>query len=130
MKTLHTYIEESSWHGTFHSRLRFPSISLAVREVLALWSSAGMATLIVLLSIVLVDSDAGALVGAGTWTSAFVFFAVAIDTSGIRGMFLALSGLLLLVLAWLQSSVSQDYTIASGILIAAWVSVWVFRRLK
>lgn len=130
MKTLHTYVEENLWHGKSSFRPRLPAVPVSVREILALWVSVGMATMAVLVSIALAAISAGSLIGAGTWALAIGFFAMAVDADGRKGLLQALTGILLIAFAWLQNTVSPDYTIGTGILMAAWVSVAVFKRLK
>lgn len=130
MKTLHTYVEENSWHGESIFRPRLPAVPVSVREILALWVSVGMATMAVLTSIALAATAAGSLIGAGTWALAIGFFASAVDADGRKGLLQALTGMLLIAFAWLQNTVSPDYTIGTGILMAAWISVAVFKRLK
>ena len=130
MKTLNTYVEENSWHSKSSFRQHLPAVSVSVREILALWVAVGMATMVVLSSIALAGSAAGSVIGAGTWALALGFFAMAVDAEGRKGLLQASSGLLLIGFAWLQNTVSPDYTIATGILMAAWISVAVFKRLK
>ena len=69
-------------------------------------------------------------IGAGTWALAIGFFALAVDADGRKGLLQALTGIILIAFAWLQNTVSPDYTVGTGILMAAWVSVAVFKRLK
>ena len=130
MKTLNTYVEGNSWHSKSSFRPHLPAVSVSVREILALWVAVGMATMVVLSSITLAGSAAGSVIGAGTWALAIGFFAMAVDAEGRKGLLQALSGLFLIGFAWLQNTVSPDYTIGTGILMAAWISVAVFKRLK
>ena len=130
MKTLNTYFEENTLHSRSSFRPRLPVVSVSVREILALWASAGLATIVVLSAIALAGTAAGSLIGAGTWALALGFFAMAVDADGRKGLLQALSGLLLIGFAWLQNTVSPDYTIGTGILMAAWISVAVFKHLK
>lgn len=130
MKTLHTYLDESSWKGSSSFRPHLPPMPVSLREILALWVSVGMATTVVLSAIALAGTAAGSLIGASTWALAIGFIASAVDADRRNGLLQALTGLLLVAFAWLQNTVSPEYTIGTGILVAAWISVAVFKWLK
>jgi hypothetical protein len=60
----------------------------------------------------------------------FVFLGIAVDKRDPGAFLLLVTGLALLVLAWLQTAVSSDYAIVSGVLVAGWVAVSIFKRLR
>ena len=65
---------------------------------------------------------------ATIWTSSFVFFGLALDSQKATiGLALA-SGLALLSLAWLSSSVASEFIIVAAALIAAWVAAAILQR--
>ena len=65
---------------------------------------------------------------ASIWTSAFVFFGLALDSQKATiGLALA-SGFALLSLAWLSSSVASEFIIVAATLIATWVATAILQR--
>lgn len=65
---------------------------------------------------------------ATIWTSSFVFFGLALDSQKATiGLALA-SGVALLSLAWLSSSVASEFIIVAAALVAAWVAAAILRR--
>ena len=65
---------------------------------------------------------------ATLWTSGFLFFGLAIDAQGRGSLAAALSGIALLVLAYLSSSVAIEFAIIAAVIVAAWIATAVFRR--
>ena len=53
-----------------------------------------------------------------------------VEDGGERGFALAGSGLALMTLAWLSSSVAPEFGIAAGFLLAAWVAAPILRLLS
>lgn len=65
---------------------------------------------------------------ATIWTSSFVFFGLAIDSQKATiGLALA-SGIALMLLAWLSSSVASEFIIVAAALIATWFAAAILRR--
>jgi hypothetical protein len=108
----------------------FPSVLVSTREVLASLSAITAATAIILLSVLAAGVGFTNIFAASTWALAFVFFALAVDNRESKAALQTLSGLTLIILAWLQFNVSSDYSIASGILVATWVAISLFRQLR
>ena len=108
----------------------FPSALVSTREVLAPLSAITAATAIILLSVLAAGTEFTNIIAASTWALAFVFFALAVDNRESKAVLQSLSGLTLIVLAWLQANVSSDYSIASGVLVATWVAISLFRQLR
>jgi len=107
-----------------------PSVLVSTREVLASLSAITAATATILLSVLAAGVEFTNIIAAGTWALAFVFFALAVDNNESKAVLQSLSGLTLIVLAWLQANVSSDYSIASGVLIATWLAISLFRQLR
>ncbi len=108
----------------------FPYALVSTREVLAPLSAITAATAIILLSVLAAGTEFTNIIAASTWALAFVFFALAVDNRESKAVLQSLSGLTLIVLAWLQANVSSDYSIASGVLVATWVAISLFRQLR
>lgn len=108
----------------------FPSTFVSTREVLASLGAITAATAIILLSVLAAGVELTNIIAASTWALAFVFFALAVDNRESKAVLQLLSGVMLIILAWLQANVSSDYSIAAGILVATWVAVSIFRQLR
>ena len=65
-----------------------------------------------------------------TLRAALLFFALAFDKRGAAALLLAITGAALVVLAWLQNVMTVDYVIVSGVLLATWIAVAVFKQFK
>ncbi len=111
-----------SGHIQEHHRLHItadksivPVVVDSFRETLALLSAVIAAIAIVMLSVWVADMEIQNIFGAFTWGLGFVFLAMAVDSQDSPAILQALTGLSLLVLAWLHNSVSPDFIIASGI---------------
>ena len=107
-----------------------PSVSVSMREVVALLSAVTSAVAIIMLSVWASGSGLTAVVGAGTWGISFVFLGMAVDSRKPAALLQLSTGLTLMVLAWLQYTVSPEFMILTGVLMAAWVSVGLFQRLR
>ena len=103
---------------------------ISIREILALLSAVTVATTAIMLSIWVAGMDISPIIGAGTWGVAIIFFALAVDSRTATALLQLSTGGALIVLAWLQNAVSPDYTVVSGVLMAGWIAVVVFKRLK
>jgi hypothetical protein len=130
MKIHSGHIQE---HHRFHitaDKSIVPVVVDSFRETLALLSAVIAAIAIVMLSVWVADMEIQNILGAFTWGLGFVFLAMAVDSQNSPAILQSLTGLSLLVLAWLHNSVSPDFIIASGILVALWVAATLFRQLR
>ena len=105
-------------------------MNVSIREFLALLSAVTSAAAIVLLSVWVAGMEMTAILSASTWGVGFIFLGVAVDNREPTAFFQLATGIALLALAWLQNAVSPDFTIVSGVLVAAWVAVSLFKRLR
>lgn len=107
-----------------------PAMLAASRQILALTGAAISAAAVVLLSVWVAGMQMTNVIGAGIWGIGFVFLGLAIDNLGMKGLALFVTGGALFVLAWMQSVISADYIVISGIIVAAWVAMDLYRRLR
>jgi hypothetical protein len=114
---------------TSAARVQLPAMAHSIREILALLGAATAAVAVIMISVWLTGLEISNILGAGTWGAAFVFLALAVDAHKLTAILQGVTGVALLVLAWLQKTVSPDYMIVSGVVIAIWIAVVVFRRL-
>ena len=123
-----THTEECLQTSSFH--VHIPAMVISAWDILALLSAVTVAAAIVAFSVWFAGMDVQGVLGASTWGAAFVFFALAMDSSKLTAFFQMVTGISLLGLAWMQYVASPDYTIVSGILVAIWLAVPVFRQLR
>ncbi len=114
--------------SSFH--VHIPAMVISARDILALLSAVTVAAAIIAFSVWFAGMDVQGVLGASTWGTAFVFFALAMDSSKLTAFFQLVTGISLLGLAWLQYIAAPDYAIVSGALVAIWLAVPVFRRLR
>ena len=107
-----------------------PVVVDSFRETLALLSAVIAAIATVMLSVWVAELAIQNIIGAFTLGLGFVFLAMAVDSRESFAVLQSLTGLSLLVLAWLHSTVSPDFIIVSGILVALWVAATLFRHLR
>jgi hypothetical protein len=130
MKTTITSVPQSRHLHIQPKQGHFTSVFVSTREVLAMLSAITAATAIVLLSVLAAGVEFTNITAASNWALGFVFLALAVDNRNLKAVLQLLSGLALIGLAWLQASVSSDYAIVSGVLVAAWLAITLFRRLR
>ena len=130
MKTLTAPIRQDRQLQTATVQQPVPALNVSIREILALVSAVTSAAAIVLLSVWVAGMEVTAILGASTLGIGFIFLGLAVDNNEPTAFFQLATGVALLALAWLQSAVSPDFTIASGVLVAAWVAVSLFKRLR
>ena len=130
MKTLNPELHKYSLHKTTITRRWGPGLNVFVIDALSLLGALAVAVSVILVSIWLATMDVKPLAGAATWAVAFIFFALAFEKRGPAALFHALTGVALVVLAWLQNTMTADYTIVSGVLIAVTVAIAVFKRFN
>lgn len=116
-------------HNPVESRV-VPAMVDGFRETLALLGAVSAAITIVMISVWMTGSQLHSIYSALTWGAGFVFLAMAVDSRVSMAVLQALTGLALLILAWLQNAVSVDLSIVAGIVVALWVAAMLFRRLK
>ena len=107
-----------------------PSLAASMREILALLSAVTAAIVIVMTAIWLAGAGFNNFIGAATWGIALVFLAVALDSRRDVALMLVTTSLVLMQLAWLQSTISSEFVIVIGVLMAMWGAVAVFRYLR
>jgi len=100
-----------------------------LRDLMFLMSAVLTAAAIITLTVWLAGAEFSVFMGASTWGLGFIFLAMAMDRRGRLALLQAFSGGTFLVLALLQKSVSPDFGIFAGVLVAAWVVVALYKRL-
>ena len=130
MKTLTTTIRQDRELSVTTGQRFVPTLAASINEVLALLAAVTAATAIVLLSVWVAGQEINEILGAGIWGVGFIFLGIAVDNRDPGAFLLLATGVALLALAWLQNAVSPDFTIVSGVLMAAWVAVSLFKRLR
>ena len=130
MKTLATTIHHNGELSIRTGRHLVPVVKASVKEVLALIAAVTAAAAIVLFSVWVSGQEMTGVLGAAIWGVGFVFLGIAVDNRDPGAILLLVTGIALLVLAWLQTSVSPDYAIVSGVLVAVWVAFSTFKRLR
>jgi len=130
MKTITTHIHDTGQFHTASTPDHFPEVVIPICEILALLSAVTVAVSVIMLSIWVAGMDISGVTGAVGWGVAIIFFALAVDSRTPVALLQSSTGVALAVLAWLQFAVSPEYTIVSGVVIAAWLAVAVFQRLK
>lgn len=107
-----------------------PILTAAMRNIMALTWAGVVAFIFIALSVWTAGMEINTYLGALSWGIGFVFLALALDKDGLQARCMAMTGVALLILALLQSSVSPAFMIISGMILAAWLAVWIFRRLS
>ena len=130
MKALTAHIQQMRDFQLTGTEQFVPSVSVSLREVVALLSAVTSAVAIILLSVWASGSGLTAVLGAGTWGISFVFLGMAVDSRKPAALLQLSTGLTLMALAWLQYKVSPEFMILTGVLTATWVSVGLFKRLR
>ena len=130
MKTFNTSIHQDLSLRSFTTRRHLPAILASMRNILALSSAGLTAIAIITLSVWAAGMEITMYLGVSTWGMGFIFLGLAVDNHGRTALFQLITGLALLVLALLQNSVSPDFIIISGVLLATWVAVVLFKRLS
>ena len=130
MKLLSTPIQQNALPRITIGSSLTSVATIPVRAILAVLGAAVVSVAFVMFSVWVAGLETTGIVAAATWGAGFVFFALAVDNRA-RSAFLQLgSGATLLLLAWLQNAVSPEFTIVSGVLVAAWLAVATFRQLR
>lgn len=130
MKTYAAPIQPNRQLQTRAKQRLIPFMSILIQTILAFLGSLTTATAIVLLSVWAAGVEISNVIDASTWGLGFVYLGLATDNRKPTAIFQLATGIALLVLAWLQHTVSPDFTIVSGVLVATWVAIMIFRQLR
>lgn len=130
MKTLNTSIQPNLNIQTGASRGNVSDILASMRSIMALISAGLTAIAIITLSVWVAGMEINLYFGAIGWGLGFAFFGLAMDSHGRLAMLQSITGASLLVLAMLQNSVSPDFIIGTGTVLATWVAAVSYRLLS
>jgi len=130
MKTVVSTLHQNRELQSPTSKKILPAVAASVNEVPAMLGAVSAAAVIVLLSVWVSGLEMTGLLGAGVWGIGFIFLGFAVDNRDPGALLQLATGVALLVLAWLQTSVSPDFAIVSGMLVATWVAVGLFKQLR
>ena len=129
MKTLSTHIQQTRKTRSFTTERLIPMLVSNMRGIMALMYAGLAAAVVMTLSIWMAGMGINTLLGVSTWAMGFVFLAVAVDNRGRLALLQMTSGVALLTISLLQNSISPDFFLLSGVLLATWVAFAVFKRL-
>ena len=129
MKTFSAPIQQQRNTQSFTTGRLIPVLALNIRNIMALMYSGLAAAVVITLSIWVAGMGINTLLGVSTWAMGFVFLAVAVDNRGRLALLQMTSGVALLTISLLQNSISPDFFILTGVLLATWVAFAVFKRL-
>jgi len=105
-------------------------MTIPIRVILAGLGAAVVTVAFVMLSVWAAGLETTGILAAATWGAGFIFFALAVDNRAQSAFLQLASGTALLFLAWLQNTVSPEFAIVSGALVAVWLAVATFRQLR
>lgn len=128
-----TYIAAFQQSQKLHSVVReklITALTASMRDVVAVLGAVLAASAIITFSIWVAGMELSIFLGVSIWGLGFIFLGLAVDQRGPVALFQMTTGVALLVLALLQNSVSPDFIIVSGVLLATWVGVVLFKRLS
>lgn len=129
MKFIHTPIQTNTELPSVSTLKLFPAMAGTLRDLMFLMSAVLTAAAIITLTVWLAGGELSVFMGASTWGLGFIFLAMAMDRRGRLALLQAISGGTFLILALLQNSVSPDFGIIAGVLVAAWLVVALYKRL-
>lgn len=104
-------------------------LTATMRNIMAVTWATVAALALIALFVWVAGMGVQTYLGAGTWGMGFIFLALALDNDGKYTRYKAMTGVALLTLALLQSSLSPGFMIISGAVLAAWLAGAVFNRL-
>ncbi len=130
MKTVNVLIHQNLKPQTVASKGLIPAMIASMHDVMALTWAGLSAIAIITLSVWAAGMEINTYLGLSTWAMGFIFLGLAVDNYGRVALFQLLTGVAFLILALLQNSVSPDFIIVSGALLATWVAVVLFNRLS
>ena len=129
MKTLNAQIRQERKTRSFVTGRLIPALASNLRHFMAVIYAGLAAAVVITLSIWVIGMSINTFLGVSTWAMGFIFLAVAVDNRGPLAIAQVTSGGALLVFALLQNSLSPNFFLLSGVLLAAWVGFAVFKRL-
>ena len=129
MKFISTPISPNTELPTVSTHRLIPAMAGTLRDLMFLMSAVLTTAAIITLTVWLAGAEFSVFMGASTWGLGFIFLAMAMDRRGRLALLQAISGGTFLVLALLQNSVSPDFGIIAGVLVAAWVAAVLYDRL-
>ena len=129
MKTLSAQIQQERNTRSFTTGRLIPVLASNLRNIMALMYAGLAAAVVLTLSIWVTGMGINTFLGVSTWAIGFIFLAVAVDNRGSLALFQVTSGVALLAFALLQNSLSPNFFLLSGVLLATWVAFAVFKRL-
>jgi len=130
MKTFNATLQQPRQVRIIPAGKFIPAVAASANEIMALLGATILAASIVALSVWVAGMEITDVLGAGIWGIGLIFFGLAVDGKDPKAVLQVVTGIALLALAWLQANVSADYIIVSGILVAAWASTSLFKRLR
>jgi hypothetical protein len=130
MKTFSASIHDNLNLKSASSRGLIPAMVASLRDIIALTSAGLAAIAVITLSVWAAGMEINTYLGLSTWGLGFIFLGLAVDNHGRIALFQLTTGVAFLILALLQNSVSPDFIIISGVLLATWVAVALFKRLS
>lgn len=130
MKTISVSIHQSLKDQTTATRERVPAIAASMRNIVALTYAGLTAIAIIVLSVWATGLEINLYLGACAWGAGFIFLGLAMDNQGQAALIQLITGVALLVLALLQNSVSPDFFIITGVILATRVAAIIFKRLS
>ena len=107
-----------------------PILTASLRNIMALTWAGVTAISLIALSVWTAGMEINAYLGSLSWGLGFIFLALALDNHKKLARYQLMTGVALLVLALLQSSVSPGFVIISAAILAAWIAGAVFKRLS
>ena len=107
-----------------------PLVVASLRDLMAMLVAVLMASASVMLFVWAAGMTLGAFLGAFSLGMGFIFLALAMDNHGTPAVTQAATGLALLTLALLQSRVSPDFIVVSGVLLSVWLGFVLFKYVS
>jgi hypothetical protein len=130
MKTFIASIHDNLNLKSASSRGLVPAMVASMRDIIALTSAGLAAIAVITLSVWAAGMEIHTFLGVSTWGLGFIFLGLAVDNHGRVALFQLITGVAFLILALLQNSVSPDFFIVSGVLLATWVAIVLLNRLS
>jgi hypothetical protein len=130
MKTVSALTHQNLKPQTVASKGLIPAMVASMGDIMALTIAGLAAIAVITLSVWAAGMEINTYLGLSTWGLGFIFLGLAVDNDGRVALFQLITGVAFLILALLQNSVSPDFIIVSGVLLATWVAVVLLKRLS
>lgn len=130
MKTISIPVEKNQKIVPTVSNRLIPAMAVSLRNLTVIIGAGIAATGLITFSVWVTVHVSGSYLAAVTWALAFIFLALSVDSRGRAALYQLTTGIAMLVLAFLQSIVTPDFVIVSGVLVASWVAALLFKRLS